>query len=81
MSTAKQRRRMKKAVEHLQKYMMTYSNQAGYLNYSDETLIDDVLYGLGVALNERYRYRDGFDLFRQRLFEHIKREEDKQCQR
>ena len=61
--TAKQRR-MKKAVESLQEYMNTYSNQTGYLDYSDETFINDVLYGIGIALEpEDHQFAQGFRKF------------------
>lgn len=54
-------RRVKKAIAYLQNYMATYTNQQGYLNYEDGTIINDVLYGLGVALGgKRYEYADGF---------------------
>ena len=69
--TSKQKR-MKKAVEYLQNYMNTYSSQVGYLDYADETLIDDVLYGLGVALGpKRYAFAHGFSKFKARLLDHL----------
>jgi len=69
--TSKQKR-MKKAVKYLQDYMNTYSGQSGYLDYADETLIDDVLYGLGVALGpKRYAFARGFRKFKARLKDHI----------
>ena len=69
--TSKQKR-MKKVVGYLQDYMNTYSGQAGYLDYADETLIDDVLYGLGVALGpKRYIFAQGFRKFRARLRDHL----------
>jgi hypothetical protein len=69
--TSKQKR-MKKAVEYLKNYMNTYSNQVGYLDYTDETLIDDVLYGLGVALGpKRYAFAQGFCKFKARLRDHL----------
>lgn len=65
---------MKKAVAYLRDYMVKYENQFGYMDYSDETFIDDVLYGLGVALDEKqYSWANGFAKFKPRLTEHIKR--------
>ncbi len=69
--TSKQKR-MQKAVNYLQDYMVTYSNQVGYLDYMDETLIDDVIYGLGMALDpHRYEFAQGFKKFKKRLHKHI----------
>jgi hypothetical protein len=47
----KRQRRMQKAIAYMQAYMAEYHKQAACLDYSDATLIDDVLYGLGVALH------------------------------
>ena len=69
--TAKQRR-VKKAVEYLQTYIATYSKQACYLDYSDTTIIDDVLYALGVALGkEKYMFAGGYANFKQVLLVHL----------
>lgn len=69
--TEKQKR-MKKAVERLQKYMETYDQQSKYLDYSEETFIDDVLYGLGVALDhDEYSFFFGFQKFKKRLVSHL----------
>lgn len=67
----KKRRRMKAAVEYLQKYMATYDKQFGYQDYRDETLIDDVLYGLGVALGREHQFADGFAKFKAKLRAHL----------
>lgn len=65
-------KRMEKAVKYLQHYMATYSNQECYRDYSEETLIDDVLYGLGVALGrKRYSFAPGFEKFKARLIKHL----------
>ena len=74
--TSKQKR-MKKAVEYLQDYMATYDKQGGYLDYSDETLIEDVLYGLGVALGpKQYAFAQGFRRFKERLAKHLANAKD-----
>lgn len=65
-------KRMKKAVEYLTKYMTTYDKQYGYLDYGDETYIDDILYGLGVSLGDEYRTATGFDKFKAVLRQHLK---------
>lgn len=60
------------AVKYLQDYMDNYATQEGYGNYSETTLIDDVLYGLGVALDNKYSCAQGYDLFKERLCKHLK---------
>lgn len=68
----KEQERVKKAIEYLIHYMDTYPLQYGYQDYSDEIIIDDVLYGLGVALNgEEFQYAQGFQKFKQYLLAHI----------
>lgn len=63
---------VKQAIEYLTKYMATYDKQAGYLDYADTTIIDDVLYGLGVAIGGReYQMANGYAKFRKRLAEHL----------
>lgn len=65
--TSKQKR-MQDAVAKLINYMDTYPNQYGYRDFADETLINDVLYGLGIALDERkYQYANGFEEFKKYL--------------
>ena len=65
-------KRMELMVQYLKRYIDTYDNQYGYQNYSDTTLIDDILYGLGVALNpEKHQFADGFDTFKNKLIEHL----------
>ena len=69
--TARQKR-VKQAVEYLTRYMDTYDKQPGYLDYEDKTIIDDVLYALGVGLGgEKYRWADGFKRFKAYLAKHI----------
>jgi hypothetical protein len=65
-------KRMKLMVKYLQRYMKTYDDQVGYENYTDFTLIEDVLYGLGVALNPKeHQFSTGFDVWKMKLIEHI----------
>ena len=63
---------IKQAVKDLQKYWNTYSEQRNYERYSTETLIDDALYGLGIAIDkEQYEFAQGYDKFKQKLLEHL----------
>lgn len=63
---------MKEAVAYLQEYMNTYINQPGYKSFSAQTLVDDVLYGLGVALDkERHTAAQGYRAFKEKLKAHL----------
>lgn len=64
--------KIKKTIEYLQKYINTYDEQFEHVDYSDETIIDDVLYGLGVALDDKYEFANGFDEFKERLKKHLR---------
>ncbi len=71
--TAKQKR-VEKMIEYLRRYVESYSNQKFYLDYQDETIINDMIYGLGVALDaKKYSYRDGFDKFQKYLIKHLQK--------
>jgi hypothetical protein len=60
--------RMKLMVEYIQDYMRTYTQQYNYQEYTDETFIQDILYGLGVAINPQdHRWADGFDRWKETL--------------
>jgi hypothetical protein len=65
-TTAKQKR-MKKAVAFLKNYIETYDKQHAYENYSDETYINDILYGLGASLSDDYKWASGFTKFKEFL--------------
>ena len=69
---AKRQKRMRSAVASLTQYMATYDKQPLYESYQDHTFIEDVLYGLGVALEPvKYKWGDGFDKFKVVLREHL----------
>lgn len=63
--------RMRDAVASLQQYMATYDQQTGYLDYSDKTYLDDVLYGLGRSLGAEYEFAGGFAKFKDVLRHHL----------
>ena len=65
-------KKMAEAVAYLKKYIGTYDQQPMYLDYREETLIDDILYGLGASLDKRYEFSGGFQAFKERLLEHLK---------
>lgn len=73
LSGKEQTRSMKEVVTFFQDYVSTYSSQQGYEQYTDETFIMDILYGLGIALDpEEYKCADGFRKFKISLSEMIK---------
>jgi len=64
----RRQKHVKHAIDYLVRFMATYSKQMGYLDYSDDTIIKDVIYGLGVALGgKQHMYASGFEKFRGRL--------------
>lgn len=70
--TTASKKKMRAAVASLQSYMAGYDKQPSYETYSEETLIDDVLYGLGIALDSHYAYANGYENFKKRLLEHLR---------
>jgi len=64
--------RMAKIVSDLQKYVTTYSDQPYYNTYSDKTFIEDMLYGIGIAINkEKYQNAEGYRLWKQELIKYM----------
>ena len=63
--------KIRKAVTYLQAYIAAYDKQVHYEKYSEETLIDDVLYALGAALDPSYKYANGYERFKERLMIHL----------
>lgn len=76
MNVQARKKRVREAVSYLQNYIGTYHNQEFYEDYSDETIINDVLYGLGVALyGESARFAMGSLWFKQKvLLPHLQRD-------
>lgn len=69
---------MKKAVKYLQNYMQTYPSQLMWEKYSTQVLVDDVLYGLGVAISpNKYRNAEGFARFRADLIAYLQSKQEK----
>jgi hypothetical protein len=67
-----EQKRMKGVVAQLTHFMAAYSHRKGYESYSDKKFIDDVIQGLGLALNsEEYRTAQGYDKFKKLLLEHL----------
>lgn len=63
---------MIESVKYLQNYMNTYSNQEGYEDYSVRIYIEDILYGLGVSIDEnKYQWAEGFREFKKDLMQFL----------
>lgn len=69
----KNQKRMQRAIRFLSQYMRSYEQQPGCLDYTDKILIDDVLYGLGVALDPvAHNWASGYEVWKNKLREHLK---------
>ena len=65
-------RRMRKAIAYMRNYMVEYHKQTACMDYSDATFIDDVLYGLGVALHgTSCSYANGYEAWKEKLRAHL----------
>lgn len=68
--TEKNKIRMAVIVRQFQEYVSTYSNQNGYTGYSDKTFIEDMIYGIGVAIDsDKYGTAYGYEAFKSHLKE------------
>lgn len=64
----KRRERMRGIVERFQKYVASYSDQLSYEEYSDDMFIQDMVYGIGIALDpEGHAYANGYRAWRIKL--------------
>jgi isochorismate hydrolase len=68
MAKIDRKRRMREIVKAHQQYVATYTNQAHYQDYEDRTFINDMLYGIGLALDkDKFFGADGFVRFKEML--------------
>ena len=72
MKLSAEQQKMKERIDYLKNYINTYDKQIGYLDYSDKTFIDDVLYGLGVAVDDKFKLANGFNDFKEFLRNYLK---------
>ena len=57
----------------LENYVTTYKEQKYWLEYDETIFLDDMLYGIGIALDvDKYKMADGYENFLLFLMEHIK---------
>ena len=69
----KREKHVEEAVAKLAKFWATYDQQDFYRGYTDETIINDALYAIGMAL-WGHTFASGFDATCQRLLEHLQKE-------
>jgi len=63
---------MVKAVKRMKKYWNTYDQQVGFEGFSVETFLDDALYAIGIAIDDKeYKYVDGYQKFKNILREQL----------
>lgn len=64
-----------KATKKLDHFVSTYKDQPGYQKYSDKTYLNDMLYGIGLSIDEKkYFAAVGYDKFLKVLKSHIEKE-------
>jgi hypothetical protein len=64
----KNRKEMRDIVARFQEYVATYSNQDFFEIYPINTFIEDMIYGVGIAVEpEKFRGSDGYERFREYL--------------
>jgi hypothetical protein len=73
---APNQKRMRKCVAQMQEYVRTYSDQLHYDMYREEVFVDDMLYGIGLALQELrptdYSGAGGYERLKEYLRGHLK---------
>jgi hypothetical protein len=66
-------KRMEDIVRRFQKYVATYTDQEEYTSYFDETFVDDMLYGIGLALHPiKYKWASGYDRWKAELRRYLR---------
>lgn len=70
--TKKRKKQVEEAVRSLQRFWNSYGDQDFYLTYSDETIVDDALYAIGMALWGN-TFASGYDATCAKLLEHLQK--------
>jgi len=69
----RKQKRVEKIIASFQKYVATYSDQLFYQDYSDNTIVHDMLYGIGIAFdNEKFKMAGGYDAWKKILQQFMK---------
>ena len=67
----KKRARMTRMVRYMAAYWATYDKQINYSDYSDKTFLDDALYAIGITLDPKYKFANGYREFKKYLLEYL----------
>lgn len=59
------------AIDYLTDYMNTYKDQANYQDYTPYTFVQDIIYGLGVAMSEDHKFANGYRDFKKKLVDYL----------
>ena len=63
-----------KSIDHLILFLQTYrQKQSTYKSYPLGVFIDDMIYGLGTSLDDKFKYYKGFTAFKKELVEYLKK--------
>ena len=55
----------------LREILSQYKKENDINEYTEQTVLDDLLYFVGEAISNEYKFAQGFDKFKQRLREHL----------
>ena len=76
---SRKQKRMVKMVKAFQEYVASYSKQMCYEDYSDETFIHDMIYGIGIALDKKeYTWANGYAKWKAKLVSTVFKKEAQQ---
>ena len=64
------------SLQVFQNFVGTYHTQAGWEEYNDTTYIEDMLYGLAISLNPKYKFANGFRVFKYDLIKYLSAQDD-----
>jgi hypothetical protein len=62
------------SLQVFQNFVGTYHTQAGWEEYNDTTYIEDMLYGLAISLDSKYKYAIGFRDFKYDLIQYLSKQ-------
>lgn len=67
---------IEKSCEYFENFVKTYRDESCgyYKDYTMETYLLDMLYGIGVSISQDYKMRNGFVQFKKDLIEFLKEE-------
>ena len=62
----------RKVIKSIKNYIDTYHNQFGWEKYKKDTVLNDLVYGIGIAIDkEKYQYANGYDEFKKELIKFL----------